>query len=70
MNALKETWGWIQIHPELNARDARFKICDHIKQTQTEWKGEEISAKNMGKCLHIFFKAVINDLNSVLPSFR
>ena len=70
MNALKEPRGWIKIHPELNARDARFKIRDHIKQTQTEWKGALLSAKNMGECLHILFKAVINDLNSVLPSFR
>ena len=30
-NTLKDIWDRIQIHPELNARDARFKIHDCIK---------------------------------------
>ena len=25
--------------PIVDRREARYKICDHIKQIQTEWKG-------------------------------
>ena len=34
MNTLEEIWGRSQIHTELNARDARLKVPDCIKQTQ------------------------------------
>ena len=37
-----------QIHPELNARYARFKIRDHNKQTKNEWKGAELPERSMG----------------------
>ena len=39
-NALEDIWDGSQIHPIINARDSRFLICDRIKQTQNEWKGE------------------------------
>ena len=39
MNALKDICGGSQIHPELNARYARLKIRDHIKQAKNKWKG-------------------------------
>ena len=38
-----------QSHPILNSREARYKIRDHIKQRQPEWKGALLSKKNMGK---------------------
>ena len=28
-----------QSHPNVNKREARNKICDRIKQLQSEWKG-------------------------------
>ena len=37
-NSLKYIQDEGQIHPDINARDARLKICDHNKQTQNEWK--------------------------------
>ena len=49
-----------QIHPDLNARYTRFKICDHIRKMKNEWKGSELSEKSMGKVLHKLFKAVVN----------
>ena len=67
-NALEDIQGGIQIHPELNPRDARFKIRDRIKQTQNEWKGAELSENSMGKGLHKVFKAVVNELNNALPN--
>ena len=27
-----------QTHPKVNRREARYKICDHIRQRQSEWK--------------------------------
>ena len=64
MNALKEIRYRIQINPEVNARYARLKILDRIKQTQNEWKGAELSAEIMGNCLHKFFKYIVNKLNN------
>ena len=29
-----------QSHPNVNRREARYKIRDRIKQKQLEWKGE------------------------------
>ena len=37
------------MHPELNAIYARFKIRDHIRQTQNEWKEAELKSKSIGK---------------------
>ena len=67
-NALEDIHGGIQIHPELNAREARFKIRDLIKQPQNEWKVSELSEKSMVKCLHKLFKTVVNELNNALPN--
>ena len=27
------------VHPNMHTRYSRLKICDHIKQSQSEWKG-------------------------------
>ena len=36
-------------HTSVNRREARYKIRDHIKRRQTEWKELLLSTKNMGK---------------------
>ena len=33
-NNLKDVYDGIQVHPELNERDAKLKIRDRIKQTK------------------------------------
>ena len=38
MDALEDIQDGIQINLEINARDARFKIRDHIKQTKNKQK--------------------------------
>ena len=43
------------VHPNINARVARLKICDRIRQAQREWKGAVLSAKMIGKILHQVF---------------
>ena len=66
-NSLKEIWRGNYVHPEINARYARLKIRDRIRQTQSEWKGEELSSKSMGKGSNKLFKAVINEINITFP---
>ena len=41
-----------QYHPNVNRREARYKIRDRINQRQSEWKGALKSTRNMGKVLH------------------
>ena len=69
MNYPKDIWDVSQINPEINVRDAIFKIYDRIRQTKNQWKGAEISAKSMGKVLHKVLKDVINELNNAFPNF-
>ena len=45
-----------------------MKIRDHIRQTQNEWKGAELSEKIMGKVLHKLFKDVVNELRHAFPN--
>ena len=48
-----------QSHPNDNKREAHYKICDHNKQTQSEWKGAIKATRNMGKGLHKVLKTVV-----------
>ena len=36
---LEEICDGSQSHPNVNKREAHYKISDHIKQRQPEWKG-------------------------------
>ena len=55
---LEDIWYVIYVYLNINARYARLKIRDHIRQLENEWKGTYLSAKNMGKGLHNVFKAI------------
>ena len=46
-------------HPNVNRREACYKIRDTIKQRQTEWRGSLLSTQNMGKVLNKKNKAVV-----------
>ena len=63
-NALEEIRDINYIHPDINARDDRFKTRDRIIQAKNKWKVGEISVKSMGKVLHKVFKAVVNEVNN------
>ena len=39
-NTLENIRDGSKIHLKINAIYARFKICDHFRQTKNEWKGE------------------------------
>ena len=54
-----------QYHPIINSREARYKIHDHIKRSQLEYKGDLLYTQNMGKGLHKLFKSVVNEMLQV-----
>ena len=64
---LEDIHDGIQSRPGVNRREACYKIRDHIKKGQTEWKGELLSTQKIGKGLHKTFKAVVNDISQYLP---
>ena len=53
---LEEICECSQSHTIVNRREACYKICDRIKQSQLEWKGVLKPTRNMGKGLHKVFK--------------
>ena len=38
-NVIKEIWDRRKIHPDINTRNTRLKMCEHILKTKNEWKG-------------------------------
>ena len=52
-----------QTHPNVNKREARYKICDHIRQRQMEWKVALKATQSMGKGLHKLFSMVVKEIS-------
>ena len=55
-----------QSHPNVNRREAHYKMCGRIKQRQPEWNGELKSTRNMGKGSHKVFKTVVKETSQYL----
>ena len=51
-----------QTHPNVNSREACYKICDCICQRKSEWKGLLKSTRIMKKGLHKVFNTVIKEI--------
>ena len=51
-----------QTHPKVNRKEARYKIRDHIRQIQLEWKRALKDTQSMGKGLHKVFSTVLKDI--------
>ena len=51
-----------QTHPNVNRREARYEIRDHIRQRQPEWKGALKATQSMGKGLHKLFNTFAKDI--------
>ena len=51
-----------QSHPNINKIEARYKICDCIRQRQSEWKVELKATRNVGKGSHKVFKTVVKEI--------
>ena len=60
---LKDIRGESQSHPNVNNREARYKIRDRIKQRKFEWKGALKATLNMGKISHGVFKTVVKNIS-------
>ena len=66
MEMLENIRDGTQSRPNVNQREARYKVCDCIKQRQLEKKGALKALQNTGKGLHKVFKTVVKDF---LPDF-
>ena len=55
-----------QTHPNVNRREARYKIRDRIRQGQWEWKGALKSTRSMGKGLHKVSSTVVKEISQEL----
>ena len=55
-----------QSHPDINRIESCYKICDLIRQQQSEWKGALKATQNMGKYLHKVFKTVVKYISQDL----
>ena len=53
--------------PNVNRREARYKIRNRIKRIQSKWKGALKAMRNMSKGLHQLFKTVVKDISQDLP---
>ena len=52
-----------QSYPNVNRREARYKIRDRIKQIQLEWKGVLKCTRSMGNVLHKVFSTVVKEIS-------
>ena len=59
-----------QIHPNGNRREARYKIRDHVRKRQSEWKGALKATRSMGTGLHKVFSTVVKDILKELTALR
>ena len=64
---LKDIRDGIQSHPNVNQREARYKIRDHIRRRQSKCKRAFKATWNMGKVLHKVFKTVVKVISQDLP---
>ena len=68
MEILEDIRDGSQSHPNVNRREARYKIRDHIKQRKLEWKAALKYTQNMGKVLHKVLKTVVKEISQDLPT--
>ena len=58
-----------QTHPNVNRREARYKIRDSIRQRQSEWKGALVAMRSMIKGLHKVFSTVKKRDFAIIDTF-
>ena len=51
-----------QTHPNVNKREARYKIRDLISQKESQWKVSLKATHNMGKGLHKVFSTIVKEI--------
>ena len=60
VDMLEDIYDSSHSHMSVNRREGRYKICNHIKRIQAEWKIALLYMQNMDKGLHKVFKSVAN----------
>ena len=70
MEMLKDICGDTQYHPNVNQREARYKICYCIRKRQSYLKGALKATQNMVKGLHVVFKTIVKEIYQEFPPFR
>ena len=57
-----------QTHPNVNRREAHYKIRDCIRQRQLEWKSALKATQSMVKVLHKVFSTIVKDISHELAA--
>ena len=57
-----------QTHPNVNKREACYKIRDCVRQEQSEWKVALKATQSMGKVLHKVLSTVVKDISQELTA--
>ena len=68
MEMLEDIREGSQTHPNVNKREARYKIRDRVRQRQSEWKGALEATLSMGKGLHKVFSTVVKEISQELAT--
>ena len=58
-----------QTYPNVNRREARYKIRDRIKKKKSEWKGALRATQKKGKGLHKLFSTIVKEISQELTNF-
>ena len=66
---LKDIRDGSQTHTNVNRRESRYKIRDHIRQRQLEWKRALKATQIMGKGLHKVFSTVVKEIFARIDTF-
>ena len=59
-----------QTHPNIDKREARLKIRDHIMEKKSEWKVGLRDTHKMGKGLHKLFSTILKYILQELTNLR
>ena len=65
---LEDILDWSQTHPNVNIREARYKIRDRIRQGQQELKGALKATRSMGKGSHKVFSTIVKEISQELKT--
>ena len=62
MEMLEDICDRSHTQPNINRREAHCKICDCMRQSQSEWKGALKATRSMGKGLHKVYSTVVKHI--------
>ena len=66
MDMLEDIRDVSQSHPNVNKREAHYKIRNCINKKQPEWRGALKVMQNRGKDLHNLFQTVVKEISQNL----